>query len=67
MFDDEKERIIMHILKTKQVQPLIVKKLKKLKDECRDAVIKRYMLKCRISHCEKFFEWRESYHKLTLD
>lgn len=57
----------MYILKTKLSQPLLIKKLKKLKDQARDAVINRYMLKCKLMHCERFFEWRENYHKYNLD
>eukprot|EP00347_Sterkiella_histriomuscorum_P023984 403332708 len=46
LFDDEKDKLIMFILKTKQNSFNLIKKLKKLKDQARDAVIKRYMLKC---------------------
>ena len=58
LFEEEKEKLIMHIIRNKNGPPGLVKKLKKLKDAQRNALIARYYLKCRIAHCEKFFEWR---------
>ncbi|CDW85920.1 UNKNOWN [Stylonychia lemnae] len=67
LFEDEKEKLIVHMIKNKVGPAGYVKKLKKLKDEQRDALIARYYLKCRIAHCDKFFEWRTQYLKLSLE
>lgn len=57
----------MHLIQTKQRIPGLIKKLKKLPDSARNALIARYFLKCRIAHCEKFFKWRQNYLKLNID
>jgi len=44
----------------------IAKKIKKLKDVKRDALLARYYLKCQRAHSEKFFLWREKFLKLKL-
>ena len=57
MFEAEKERILVFLIKNKGYGSLI-KKLKKMADKYRDALLQRYFLKCRIVHNDKFFEWR---------
>jgi hypothetical protein len=44
----------------------IAKKIKKLKDAKRDALLARYYLKCQRAHSDKFFLWREKFLKLKL-
>jgi hypothetical protein len=44
----------------------IPKKLKKLKDIKRDALLARFFLKCQRAHSDKFFQWREKFFKLKL-
>ena len=44
----------------------IAKKIKKLKDIKRDALLARYYLKCQRAHSDKFFQWREKFLKLKL-
>lgn len=67
LFEQEREKILVYLIKNKIQIPNLVKKLKNIVPEAREAIIKRYFLKCRISHCERFFDWRRSYLKLTFD
>jgi hypothetical protein len=57
---------LLHLIKSKQ-HPHLAKKLKTLSDSSRDALLKRYFLKCKLTHSEKFFYWRKNYLKLSVD
>jgi hypothetical protein len=63
MFELEKEKIIVTLIKIKQY-PHLVKKLKKMHEDERNALLERYFHKCKIAQCERFFSWRTKYLKL---
>lgn len=60
MFDREKERILIHLIKTKSY-PNIVKKLKKIVDSNKLSIINSYFQRCVDIQSEKFAAWRKIY------
>lgn len=65
-FDQEKERMLVYMIKNKIHAGGLVKKLKKMHYEARDALLTRYFMKCKNAHCEKFFDWRQNYLRLSF-
>jgi hypothetical protein len=43
-----------------------MKKLKKLKNTKRDALLERFYFKCRRTQTDRFFAWRERFLKLNV-
>jgi len=45
----------------------MLNKLRTIKDEVKEAVLRKYLEKCRTAHSLKFFEWRRQLSNLHLD
>jgi|LauGreDrversion4_2_1035121.scaffolds.fasta_scaffold361483_1 hypothetical protein len=64
-FSDTANKMIVSMIKSKKDQKK-VQKVQMIDPEIKEAVLSRYMMKCKYKHASLFFEWRRKRRRVRV-